>query len=64
MSKFKSRKFWMDLAGALVPTVLTVFTGAIDPVEALTASSAVVISYIFGQAYVDANVVEIESDAV
>jgi len=46
----------------LVPTVLTVFTGAIDPVEAMTASSAIVISYIFGQAYVDASVVEIESD--
>jgi len=62
MEKFKSRKFWMALAGALVPTVLTVFTGAIDPVEAMTASSAIVISYIFGQAYVDGNVVEIESD--
>lgn len=53
MEKFKSRKFWVAIIGALAPTVLTLITGAIDPIEAMTATSAIVISYIFGQSYVD-----------
>jgi len=53
MDKLKSRKFWMAMVGALAPTVLTLITGQIDPVEAMTATSAIIISYVFGQSYVD-----------
>lgn len=43
----------MAMVGALAPTVLTLITGQIDPVEAMTATSAIIISYVFGQSYVD-----------
>ena len=58
MEKFKSRKFWLALLGAMGPTLVSAVTGMIDPVEAMTASSAIIISYIFGQAYVDAKALE------
>lgn len=58
MEKFKSRKFWFALIGAMGPTLISAITGMIDPVEAMTASSAIIISYIFGQAYVDAKALE------
>tara|TARA_R110000796_G_scaffold233371_3_gene351897 strand:- start:920 stop:1099 length:180 start_codon:yes stop_codon:yes gene_type:complete len=58
LSKLKSRKFWFALVGAMGPTLVSAVTGMIDPVEAMTASTAIIISYIFGQAYVDAKALE------
>ena len=54
--KLKSRKFWMALFGAVLPIVADYLTGSQALPEALQASIAVIISYIFGQAYVDSKV--------
>jgi len=55
MDKFKSRKFWFALLGAMLPIVAQSMTEDIATAEALQLSAAIVISYIFGQGYVDAN---------
>tara|TARA_R110000824_G_scaffold201702_6_gene385860 strand:+ start:756 stop:950 length:195 start_codon:yes stop_codon:yes gene_type:complete len=44
-----SSKFWMALAGAVVPLWL----GSPDSTEALIASTTVVVSYILGKSYQD-----------
>lgn len=49
MEKLKSRKFWMALAGALIPFINEQF-GLKIPVE----SVLVIMTYILGQSYVDA----------
>tara|TARA_R110002012_G_scaffold170775_2_gene335346 strand:+ start:233 stop:436 length:204 start_codon:yes stop_codon:yes gene_type:complete len=56
--KLKSRKFWFAFLGAVLPIVAQYLTDAVDLSEALKLSSAVVVSYIFGQGYVDGKAVE------
>ncbi len=56
--KLKSRKFWMAFLGALLPIVAQYLTDAVELGEALRLSSAVVVSYIFGQGYVDGKALE------
>lgn len=54
MQKLKSRKFWM----AVVSGLLVIANQGLDlnlPEEAINAVAAVVIAYIVGEAYVDAN---------
>tara|TARA_R110002020_G_scaffold150501_1_gene327287 strand:+ start:6039 stop:6227 length:189 start_codon:yes stop_codon:yes gene_type:complete len=58
MQKLKSRKFILALLGAVLPIVGAYFSGDIAIGEALQLSAAVVVSYIFGQGYVDAKAVE------
>ena len=53
--KMKSRKFWFALLGAMLPIVAQSMAEDIATAEALQLSAAIVISYIFGQGYVDAN---------
>ena len=53
MDKLKSRKFWLAVLGAIVPVAAQFMSQDLSLEQALTASSAVLISYIFGQAYVD-----------
>ena len=55
MDKFKSRKFWFALLGALLPIVVQAMTDDIATAEALQLSAAIIVSYILGQGYVDAN---------
>lgn len=52
MKKFKSRKFWMAVAAAL----LVIANEGLDlnlPEDAIMSVVAVVLGYIFGEAYVD-----------
>ena len=56
--KLKSRKFWFAFVGALLPVVAQYLTDAVPLGEALQLSAAVVVSYIFGQGYVDAKAIE------
>ena len=58
MQKLKSRKFWFAFLGALLPVVAQYMSDAVPLGEALQLSAAVVVSYIFGQGYVDAKAVE------
>ncbi len=51
--KMKSRKFVFALLGAVLPLVAQYFSGDITLAESLQLSAAVVVSYIFGQGYVD-----------
>ena len=53
IDKLKSRKFWFALLGAVLPIILQLVTGEVSWDVALAASVTVVISYIFGQGYVD-----------
>jgi hypothetical protein len=53
MDKLKSRKFWMAVLGALMPVVGGYVSQSLSLEQALSASSAVLIAYIVGQAYVD-----------
>ena len=51
--KLKSRKFWFALLGALLPQVAAYMSDSVTVDEALQASAAVIIAYIWGQGYVD-----------
>ena len=51
--KLKSRKFWFAFLGALLPVVAQAMTEDIAMADALQMSAAIVVSYIFGQGYVD-----------
>jgi|GEM_PF-6977009 hypothetical protein len=53
MDKFKSRKFWFALFGSLLPIIASYLTAELSLEAALTASSAVLCTYIIGQGYVD-----------
>ena len=53
MDKLKSRKFWLALAGTVLPIIASYLTGDVDLYESLRLSAAVVISYVLGQGYVD-----------
>ena len=56
--KLKSRKFWFAFLGALLPIVAQYLTDSVPLGDALQLSAAVVVSYIFGQGYVDAKAIE------
>jgi len=58
MDKLKSRKFWFAFLGALLPVVAQAMTEDIQMAEAMQLSVAIIISYIFGQGYVDGKQVE------
>ena len=53
LEKFKSRKFIAAFCGALLPPILAYLGQEIALGEALQLSAAVIVSYIFGQGYVD-----------
>jgi len=52
--KLKSRKFICALLGAVLPIAAAYLTGEVALDKALELSSAVLISYVFGQGAVDA----------
>jgi len=54
--KLKSRKFAFALLGAVLPLVAQYFSGDIMLSEAIQLSAAVIVSYIFGQGYVDGQI--------
>ena len=56
--KLKSRKFWFAFLGALLPVIAQYLTDAVPLAEALQLSAAVIVSYIFGQGYVDGKALE------
>ena len=58
MDKLKSRKFWFAFLGALLPVIAQAMTEDIQMAEAMQLSVAIIISYIFGQGYVDGKQVE------
>jgi uncharacterized membrane protein len=62
LEKLKSRKFWFALLGAILPIVAQILTGDVTWETALQLSSAIIVAYIFGQGYVDAQ--EASGDAV
>lgn len=51
--KIKSRKFWFALVGAIMPLVAAAMTEEVAWNEAIMGSVALIMSYIFGQGYVD-----------
>jgi hypothetical protein len=55
LEKLKSRKFWIALLGALAPIAGDALgnLSGVDPATLVISATSVVISYIFGQAYVD-----------
>ena len=53
MDKFKSRKFWMVIIGALI-TVLNEGLGLNLPREALITIGGLIVSYVIGQGMQDA----------
>lgn len=57
--KLKSRKFWFAFLGALLPIVAQYLTADLQLGEALQMSAAIVVSYIFGQGYVDGKKLEV-----
>jgi len=60
MDKLKSRKFWFALLGSLLPVIASYLSSEIDLAAAVTASSAVLCSYMIGQGYVDGKKAELE----
>jgi hypothetical protein len=60
--KLKSRKFWFAFIGALLPVIAQLLTEDIAMSEALQLSAVVIVSYIFGQGYVDGKAAEQLSD--
>lgn len=56
--KLKSRKFWFAFLGALLPVAAQYFSEDVSGSQALQASALVIVSYIFGQGYVDAQQVK------
>jgi len=59
--KLKSRKFWLALIGATLPIAAQFISQDIAIGEALQLSTLTVVSYIFGQGYVDANAAAAEA---
>lgn len=56
--KLKSRKFWFALLGALLPIIASFFTEDVELAEMITLSVGILVSYIFGQGYVDGKAAE------
>jgi uncharacterized membrane protein len=61
--RLSSRKFWIAMLGALAPLAGDAIgsLGSVDPSTLVIASASIVISYIFGQAYVDSKIALIKS---
>lgn len=53
-SKLKSRKFWLALMGALMGVASPLLSGEIPPEKGLEMAIAILVSYVLGQGYVDA----------
>ena len=58
LQKFKSRKFIAAFLGSLLPPVLAWLGEDIQLGEACQLSVAVIVSYIFGQGFVDGKAAE------
>ena len=58
LEKLKSRKFWFAFLGALLPVAAQYLTNEVELADALQLSAAIVVSYIFGQGYVDGKALE------
>lgn len=56
--KLKSRKFWFAFIGALLPIIAQALTDDVELPHALQMTAVVVVSYIFGQGYVDGKALE------
>jgi hypothetical protein len=56
--RLKSRKFWFAFIGALLPIVAQYLTNEVALADALQLSAAIVVSYIWGQAYQDGKALE------
>jgi len=63
MSKLKSRKFLFALLGAVLPHLAAYLSSTVSAEDALHASVAIIISYIFGQGYVDGQAAQGHLDA-
>lgn len=57
-AKLKSRKFWFAFLGSLLPVIAQYLSDAVPLGEALQLTAVVVVSYIFGQGYVDGKALE------
>ena len=53
-SKLRSRKFWMALMGALMGVAAPLLSGEVPPEKGLEMAIAILVSYVLGQGYVDA----------
>jgi hypothetical protein len=62
-SKLKSRKFLFALLGAVLPQLVAYLSSTVSAETALQASVAIIISYIFGQGYVDGQAAQGNLDA-
>lgn len=56
--KLKSRKFWFALVAAVLPIVAQYLSNDVAIGEALQMSMVIVMTYIFGQGYVDGKAME------
>jgi uncharacterized membrane protein len=56
--RLKSRKFWFAFIGAVLPIVAQYLTNEVALADALQLSAAIVVSYIWGQGYVDGKALE------
>jgi len=56
--RLKSRKFWFAFIGAVLPIVAQYLTNEVALADALQLSAAIVVSYIWGQAYQDGKAAE------
>ena len=54
-AKLKSRKFWLALAGVLLPILAQYFTAQVGWDIAVEAAVVVLVSYLLGQSHVDAH---------
>lgn len=52
--RLKSRKFWIALLGALLGVASPMLDGSIPPEKGLEMATAILISYVIGQGWVDA----------
>ena len=52
--RLKSRKFWIALLGALLGIAAPMLDGSIPPEKGLEMATAILISYVIGQGWVDA----------
>jgi len=53
-SRLKSRKFWLALLGSLMGIAAPLLNGEIPPEKGIEMAMAVIVSYVLGQGYVDA----------
>ena len=53
-ARLRSRKFWLALLGSLLGVALPMLDGSIPPEKGLEMASAILISYVLGQGWVDA----------